>query len=199
MLPTPTSYPSIPAQPMLAEYGIANLYTVRVFNGGRDEYATEYGQAAPPFNTAWPVKLWFDSTFATLPPATPVSYLVQVGGVVTVLITTAGEACAPNLLPDGPITDPAILAASLLPQVPVPIRALITGPSAETLVFDGPTGAVAVQRADLQNQANVAAGQFLPADRTTLNTLATAAQVSALAAQVASIAAIVTQIQQHQN
>ena len=102
MLPTPTSYPSIPAQPMLAEYGIANLYTVRVFNGGRDEYATEYGQAAPPFNTAWPVKLWFDSTFATLPPATPVSYLVQVGGAVA---DAAGDGDAHEIFSGAMIKD----------------------------------------------------------------------------------------------
>jgi hypothetical protein len=197
---TPTCYPSIPVQPMLAMYPASALCTLPVSNG-YDQYLATYGVAPPPFQptradgSLRPPKMWFDSTFASLPPNTPVAYLVQVAGVVGVLTITAGEASTVNILPDGPVSA-ANLAAGELPQVPVPIRALVAAPApnAETLVPG--LMSVNVTRADLQNAAAQDAGQFTPADRVTLNAAATAAQVAALQVAVGQIAASVAQIEQ---
>ena len=201
---TPTCYPSIPSQPMLAMYPASALCTFPISNG-YDQYLATYGVPPPSFQptradgSLRPPKMWFDSTFASLPPNTPVAYLVQVNGVVGVLTITAGEASTVNILPDGPVSS-ANLAAAELPWVPTPIRALVaSGPGVETLILAGPTGAVNVTRADLANVAAMDAGQFTPTDRTVLNGLATMTALQPIQTALGQILSIVTQIQQHQN
>ena len=197
------TYPSNPPQPNLPQYDVSCLYTVPVYSGA-DQYIKAFGAPPPPFvatrpdNSPRPVQTWQDPTWLGVAPATKVVYLTEQNGQVVVLETTAGEACTVNLLPtgEGAITDPATQAATKLPPVPPPIRPLFPN---ESFVAGGPSGAWQVQRSDLQNAVNVAAGQFLPADRTMMNSLATAAQVAALSAVVNQVISIVTQIQQHQN
>ena len=201
---TPTCYPSIPAQPNMPMFPAAALCTLSTSNG-YDQYLATYGVPPPPFQptradgSLRPPKMWFDSTFAGLPPNTPVAYLVQVNGVVGVLTITAGEASTVNILPAGPVSA-ANLAASELPWVPTPIRALVAAPApnAETII-PGPANTFNVIRADLQNVAAQDVGQFTPADRVVLNAASTAAQVAALQVAIGQIAATVAQILQREN
>ncbi len=93
----PTSMPVAPPQPSQAAYGIAALNLFQVFD--RSSYEGKFGVQAPPFNTDFPVKSWFDTSVTT----GPVTYNVVTGtnpAQVTTLTMDASQASVPNLYGD---------------------------------------------------------------------------------------------------
>lgn len=93
----PASIPVIPPQPAQAAYSVAALNLFQVFS--RSTYEGKFGVQAPPFNSAFPIKSWFDTSVTI----GPVSYTVVTGtdpAQVTTLSMDASQASAPNLYGD---------------------------------------------------------------------------------------------------
>jgi hypothetical protein len=93
----PTSIPVNPPQPSQAAYGIASLNLFQVFD--RPSYEAKFGVQAPPYDPAYPLKGWFDTSVTT----GPVIYNVIAGAnatQVTQLTMDASQASVPNLYGD---------------------------------------------------------------------------------------------------
>ena len=93
----PSSIPVTPPQPSQAAYGLAALNLFQMFT--RSSYQGKFGVQAPPYNPAYPLKAWFDTSVTT----GPCTYNVIAGSnpaLMTTFTIDAIEAAAINLSGD---------------------------------------------------------------------------------------------------
>jgi hypothetical protein len=174
----PTSVPTDPAQPNAPIYSVVQLETVKEYNPV--SYKAAWG-VDPPWDATQNIKTWFDSTLDMSDPEAAVVYRVAklVNGVprltsialpVSVAAVVNIPPLPPQTVPGGP---PINTAMPTNPITPVPVRALLPGESFYPNPFS-----IMVQRSDLEQAQQSAAGGFTQADRTLLQKIAGAVGVS---------------------
>lgn len=96
-MPTPVSVPTPQPVPSTSPYGISVLDLFQTYT--RSSFFAAFGVESPPFNSAWPVKNWFDSTANPAVPTVYYSLATATQGATSQIILPAEM--APFLLQPG--------------------------------------------------------------------------------------------------